>query len=70
MGKCCALVNLGSRRVENLIVADASTDTVGEGYLLVANPPAFVVIGTAWDGTNFVADGVTAPAQVDGLETL
>ena len=68
----CALINRSSGRVENLIIAAPSIDVVEEGFMLIANPPSFVVIGTAWDGSKFVDRGlgVTTAAPIDGVETL
>lgn len=64
----CALVNTTTGIVENLIVA-VPTDPVPAGYKLVANPPAFVVIGfTVWDGEKFFDH--TKPPEEGGLEML
>ena len=60
----CALINVGSGQVENLIVADPAFDKAPEGYLLVANPPPFVEIGTAWDGVAPQPTPAPPPAEV------
>ena len=59
----CALINTSTSQVENLIVADPSIDNAPDGYILVATPPDFVVIGTEWNGSDFIA-------PVSGVETL
>ena len=66
----CALVNLSTGLVENLIVAEAGMP-VDEGYVLVPDYPAFVAIGMPWNGS-FVDPnaGKTSPAQIDGVDTL
>lgn len=62
MAAKCALVNLTTNQVENLIVADAS-DPVHVGYLLVTRPPDWVQIGTDWRDGAFVERNT-------GIETL
>lgn len=62
MAAKCALVNLTTNQVENLIVADAS-DPVQVGYLLVTRPPDWVQIGTDWRDGAFVERNT-------GIETL
>lgn len=78
MSHRCALINLGSGLVENLVVADPETDTIENGYLLVGNPPDNVVIGATWDGAGFanpaVASASPAPTSsapaIDGVNTI
>ena len=67
---CCALINTATGLVENLIMADES-DPVEASYLLEANPPAWVTIGTPWDG-DFVDSRrpQAAPVPSPPLETL
>lgn len=51
----CAVVNVTSTVVENLIMADPSIDTVPETFLLISLPEdSPVAIGWTWDGINFV----------------
>ena len=51
----CALINLSTMLVQNMIVA-VEADPVPDGLLLkdITNGPDFVTIGTPWDGENFV----------------
>jgi hypothetical protein len=63
MSKRCALINLASGLVENLIVADPATDVVDAGYLLIESPPDGVVIGATWDGAKFTNSAVAAPGS-------
>lgn len=67
----CALVNISTGMVENVIVADPVFDPAPEGYRLIGDLPAFVEIGSAWDGTKFIAPlGAIPPETADGLDML
>jgi hypothetical protein len=66
----CAVIDLASGKVINLIVAEP-TDPIDDGMILQASPPDGVEIGTPWDGTNFVLPvGKTAPIVGGSLKTL
>lgn len=45
----CAVIDIEAGEVMNLIIADAG-DPIPHGYRLIADPPAWVTIGTPWDG--------------------
>lgn len=62
-----ALVNTETKLVENMIVADPTVDETPAGYLMIANPPAFVTIGTSWDGKQFVNPGGTFSTAKPGM---
>lgn len=61
----CAVIDIEAGVVTNLIVAEAD-DPAEAGTLLVADPPAWVAIGTKWNG-DFVSD---TEKPGDGLELL
>lgn len=68
----CTLINVKTGLVENVIVAEPD-DPVDDGYILVANYPAFVEIGTRWNDGSFIAPPVKVGAvatPITGLKTL
>jgi hypothetical protein len=66
-----ALVNLTTKKVENLIVADPDVDEAPEGFALIADPPQFVAIGCGWNGAEFDPPLGTGPAPITpGLKVL
>jgi hypothetical protein len=68
----CALINIATRTVENIIMASAD-DSIQDGYSLIENPPRWVTVGTEWNGSSFVAPtppvGAAAPV-IKGVETI
>lgn len=48
----CAMVNLSTMKVDNMIMADG-TNPVPDGFTLIVSPPDHVTIGTGWDGVGF-----------------
>jgi hypothetical protein len=64
----CAHINLSTGLVENMIVAE-ETCPVEADYLLKANPPSWVDIGTPWDGNDFVPPPDPDPIRYDATPT-
>lgn len=67
-----ALINIATSRVANLIVAEPE-DPVPEGYIMVADYPTFVAVGTEWNGSEFVPPPKVepyGPPKIEGLDLL
>jgi hypothetical protein len=60
----CALINISTGIVENVIVADASIHTAPDGYMLLNHDAPN--IGDKWDGEKLILDKYTRfPKYID-----
>lgn len=67
----CALINIAEGVVENVIVAEPD-EPVGDGYMLVADPPTFVGPGVKFVDGAFVEPHapLRSPPQIKGMNML
>jgi hypothetical protein len=67
MTKQCALVNLKTGKVENIIMAEPD-DPVETDHIIIAEPPDWVTIGVQWEDKRFL--NPHAYRRIKGAEFL